>query len=123
MPIPLIAAIAIVAVLLLAALYTFNHLVRLKQDVKESWADIDTELKRRYDLIPNLVETVKGYAGHEHQTLEAVIPARPGRNRKRPHRRPAKSLRRRRAIPRSQSQSKFPAAPAAVDRHRNPHQP
>ena len=76
MPIPLIAAIAIVAALLLAALYTFNHLVRLKQDVKESWADIDTELKRRYDLIPNLVETVKGYAAHEHQTLEAVIAAR-----------------------------------------------
>src|ERR1700722_5880630 len=76
MPIPLIIAIAIIAAVLLTALYVFNHLVRLRQNVKESWSDIDTELKRRYDLIPNLVETVKGYAAHEHQTLEAVIAAR-----------------------------------------------
>jgi LemA protein len=76
MPIPLIVAAAIAAAVVLMALYLFNHLVRLKQNVKESWSDIDTELKRRYDLIPNLVETVKGYAGHERQTLEAVIQAR-----------------------------------------------
>jgi LemA protein len=54
----------------------YNGLVRRKNTVDESWADIDTELKRRHDLIPNLVETVKGYASHEKQTLENVIKAR-----------------------------------------------
>lgn len=55
---------------------TFNGLVRLRQHLRESWAGIDTELKRRYDLIPNLVETVKGYAQHEKQVLEQVVAAR-----------------------------------------------
>ncbi len=54
----------------------YNALVRLRQHVRESWSDIDTELKRRYDLIPNLVETVKGYAAHERETLDAVVEAR-----------------------------------------------
>jgi LemA protein len=54
----------------------YNRLVRLRQNVRESWSAIDTELRRRYDLIPNLVETVKGYAAHEKGTLEAVIQAR-----------------------------------------------
>src|SRR5882672_9378196 len=52
---------------------TFNRFIRLRQYIKESWADIDVELKRRYDLIPNLVATVKGYAAHERETLESVI--------------------------------------------------
>lgn len=63
-------------VLLLALIWliaTFNRFVRLRQYLRESWADIDVELKRRYDLIPNLVATVKGYAAHERETLEAVI--------------------------------------------------
>ena len=51
---------------------TFNRFVRLKHAVKESWADIDVELKRRYDLIPNLVATVKGYASHESSVLQRV---------------------------------------------------
>jgi LemA protein len=55
---------------------TYNGLVRLRQHVAESWSGIDTELKRRYDLIPNLVETVKGYATHERQTLQMVVEAR-----------------------------------------------
>ncbi|MEX0776389.1 MAG: LemA family protein [Phycisphaeraceae bacterium] len=55
---------------------TYNGLVRLRQHLRESWAGIDTELKRRYDLIPNLVETVKGYAAHERRVLEEVIAAR-----------------------------------------------
>jgi LemA protein len=54
----------------------YNGLVRLKVQTDSAWADIDVQLKRRYDLIPNLVETVKGYAGHEKGTLEAVINAR-----------------------------------------------
>ena len=55
---------------------TFNRFVRVRQHLKESWADIDVELKRRYDLIPNLVETVKGYAAHERETLEKVVELR-----------------------------------------------
>src|SRR5712691_13269161 len=54
----------------------YNGLVRLKVQVDNAWADIDVQLKRRYDLIPNLVETVKGYAGHEKDTLEKVVQAR-----------------------------------------------
>ena len=55
---------------------TYNRLVRIRQHVHESWADIDTELKRRYELIPNLVETVRGYAAHERALLTAVTDAR-----------------------------------------------
>ncbi len=54
----------------------YNRLVRLKVRCEDAWAGIDVQLKRRYDLIPNLVETVKGYASHERETLEAVIQAR-----------------------------------------------
>ncbi|MBZ0256838.1 LemA family protein [bacterium] len=54
----------------------YNNLVRTNNHVLESWSDIDTELKRRYDLIPNLVETVKGYAAHEKELFERVIQAR-----------------------------------------------
>src|SRR4051794_19115414 len=69
-------AAAIVAIALGLVIVIFNKLVRLRQNVRESWSAIDTELKRRYDLIPNLVETVKGYASHERQTLESVVAAR-----------------------------------------------
>jgi len=55
---------------------TYNRFVRLRHTVAESWADIDVELKRRYDLIPNLVETVKGYAKHEREVLERVVALR-----------------------------------------------
>ena len=71
--------IAIVVVVLLILAYfvsTYNTLVRLRNKVKDQWAQIDVVLKNRYDLIPNLVETVKGYAKHEKETLEAVISAR-----------------------------------------------
>jgi len=54
----------------------YNSLIRLKVRVDEAWSDIDVQLKRRYDLIPNLVETVKGYASHERETLDSVIKAR-----------------------------------------------
>jgi LemA protein len=55
---------------------TFNRFRRLQQYIRESWGDIDVELKRRYDLIPNLVETVKGYAAHERDTLQRVVELR-----------------------------------------------
>ena len=61
---------------LLWVIGTFNGLVRLRNHCRESWSDIDTELKRRHNLIPNLVETVKAYAAHERATLDAVIAAR-----------------------------------------------
>jgi len=69
-----ILAVAIVLVLWLVG--AFNSLVRSRNRVKESWSDIDVQLKRRYDLIPNLIETVKGYAAHESQVLENVVKAR-----------------------------------------------
>ncbi|MCX5670074.1 MAG: LemA family protein [Planctomycetota bacterium] len=57
-------------------MFTYNGLVNLRNQVKNAWSQIDVQLKRRYDLIPNLVETVKGYASHERETLERVIKAR-----------------------------------------------
>jgi LemA protein len=69
----------LLAVVVLVAIYvivTYNGLVSLRNKIENAWAQIDVQLKRRYDLIPNLVETVKGYAAHERQTLEAVIQAR-----------------------------------------------
>lgn len=70
----IVLAVLVLIVILLVGMY--NSLVRLKVTTDDAWADIDVQLKRRYDLIPNLVETVKGYAGHEKSTLEAVINAR-----------------------------------------------
>ena len=72
----LIIVLAVPLFLAIWAVSIYNALVRLRQRIRESWSDIDTELKRRYDLIPNLVETVKGYAAHEQETLTAVIEAR-----------------------------------------------
>ena len=66
----------LIVVLLVWLIATYNRLVRQRNQVEASWAQIDVQLKRRYDLIPNLVETVKGYAAHERGTLDAVIQAR-----------------------------------------------
>ncbi|MBL8051890.1 MAG: LemA family protein, partial [Nitrospira sp.] len=66
----------VLAVCVLLVIGIYNSLVRLKVQSESAWADIDVQLKRRHDLIPNLVETVKGYASHEKQTLDAVISAR-----------------------------------------------
>jgi LemA protein len=71
-----IVLIAIVGVVGIWLIGMYNGLVRLKNQVKNAWAQIDVQLKRRHDLIPNLVETVKGYAGHEKTTLENVVQAR-----------------------------------------------
>lgn len=72
----IIILIAIVAIIVLFVINTYNTLVGLRNKVKDQWAQIDVQLKRRFDLIPNLVETVKGYAKHESSTLEAVVKAR-----------------------------------------------
>ncbi|MBN2329120.1 MAG: LemA family protein [Candidatus Omnitrophica bacterium] len=70
----ILLGILFVLIVLIAGIY--NGLIRVKNHCDESWADIDTELKRRYNLIPNLVETVKGYAAHEKEVFERVIQAR-----------------------------------------------
>ena len=72
MTIPLI----IVGVLVLALIFMYNRLITLRNYVKNAWSGIDTQLQRRYDLIPNLVETVKGYMAHEKDVLESVTKAR-----------------------------------------------
>src|SRR5438034_10930125 len=66
----------VLAVVVVAVIAVYNGLVRLRAQADNAWADIDVQLKRRHDLVPNLVETVKGYAGHERGTLEAVVQAR-----------------------------------------------
>jgi LemA protein len=71
-----IIVIVVVVLLLLYVIVTYNGLVRLRNRIQNAWAQIDVQLKRRYDLIPNLVETVKGYAAHEKGTFEAVTQAR-----------------------------------------------
>ena len=72
----LVVLVVIVGAVLLYGVATFNKLIRQRNQVESSWAQIDVQLRRRHDLIPNLVETVKGYAAHERQTLEAVVAAR-----------------------------------------------
>lgn len=71
-----IIVLAVVFVVLLYVMIAYNSLITLRNRVKEAWSDIDVQLKRRYDLIPNLVEVVKGYASHEKETFNKVIEAR-----------------------------------------------
>jgi LemA protein len=68
--------IVILAVFIIGVIVIYNNFIRSKNRVQEAWADIDVQLKRRYDLIPNLVETVKGYTDHERETLENITKAR-----------------------------------------------
>jgi LemA protein len=72
----LIIVLVVLAAIALAVVGVYNGLVRLNVQATNAWSDIDVQLKRRTDLIPNVVETVKGYASHEQQTLESVINAR-----------------------------------------------
>ena len=71
-----IVSVAVIVVLALAVVLVYNRLVRLRNRVANAWAQVDVQLRRRYDLIPNLVETVKGYATHERATFEEVTRAR-----------------------------------------------
>jgi len=68
--------LGIIVLVVLYLIFLYNRLVALRQTVNQSWSDISVQLKQRHDLIPNLVETVKGYASHERGTLEAVVQAR-----------------------------------------------
>src|SRR5256714_12598579 len=68
--------LGVIVIIVLFAFAAYNRLVALRQRVSQAYADIDVQMKQRHDLIPNLVETVKGYAGHERGTLEAVVQAR-----------------------------------------------
>jgi LemA protein len=72
----ILIVLAVIALIVVFVVGLYNRLVTLRQRVREAWADIDVQLKRRWDLIPNLVETVKGYAAHERGTFEAVTKAR-----------------------------------------------
>jgi LemA protein len=76
MSISTVIVLGIVVVVVLWGVVTYNRLVAMRQQCSQAFADIDVQLKQRHDLIPNLVETVKGYAGHERGTLDAVMQAR-----------------------------------------------
>ena len=73
---PLIIVLVILALLVIWLIAAYNGLIRRRNQIENAWSQIDVQLKRRHDLIPNLVETVKGYAAHEKETLDAVIKAR-----------------------------------------------
>lgn len=73
---PIYIVLIIIAVIIIALIALYNNLVKLSQRVKNAWAQVDVQLKRRYDLIPNLVNTVKGYAAHEQGTFEKITQAR-----------------------------------------------
>ena len=72
----ILIALVVIGLIVVFVVGLYNRLVTLRQRVREAWADIDVQLKRRWDLIPNLIETVKGYAAHERATFEAVTKAR-----------------------------------------------
>jgi LemA protein len=74
--IALIVVVAVMVVLATSGVVMYNRFVRQRQYIDNAWANVETELRRRYDLIPNLVATVKGYAAHERRTLDAVVVAR-----------------------------------------------
>lgn len=76
MVILVVVLVAVVVVLLVGFVLAYNSLVRLRNRVDQAWSQVDVQLRLRYDLLPNLVETVKGYAAHERETLDAVVQAR-----------------------------------------------
>ena len=128
----LIIVIVIVVLLVLGLWAAFNGLVKKRNRTQEAWSEIDVELKRRHDLIPNLVSTVQGYAAHEQGTFEAVTQARanavtagatgdPGQDRpgrERSVRGAAFAVRGRRELPAAAGGRELPPAPRDADRHR-----
>ena len=76
MTVLLLVIIGIVVILIIAFVAIYNGLIRLRNQMKNAWAQIDVQLKRRHDLIPNLIEMVKGYMKYERETLEAITKAR-----------------------------------------------
>ena len=129
MSIALIVLIVLIVLLVLYAVVTFNGLVRLRNQSEEAFSDIDVQLKRRHDLIPNLVETVKGYAAHERQVFENVTAARsnavaahgprgPGPGREPADRRSAPAVRGGRELPRPEGEPELPRAAERAHRHR-----
>ena len=74
--VPVILVVAIIVIIVIAAIAIYNGIISLRNRIDNAWSQIDVQLRKRYDLIPNLVETVKGYAAHEKETLEKVIQAR-----------------------------------------------
>jgi LemA protein len=127
----LLILLVLVVLVVLALVLLYNNLVRLRNRIEGAWAQIDVQLKRRYDLIPNLVETVKGYASHEKETLDAVVrarnaagaasgPGRPGPGRDPGDGGPAPGLRALRGLPRPQGEPGLPAAPGGAGRDRGP---
>jgi LemA protein len=75
---PLVVALVVAGIVALSAIVSFNRFISQRNLITNSWSNVETELRRRYDLIPNLVETVGGYAAHEKSTLTEVIEARAG---------------------------------------------
>ena len=74
--IPIIIIVLIILIILIAGIYIYNDIITLRNQVDNNWSQVNVQLRKRYDLIPNLVETVKGYASHEKETLQKVIQAR-----------------------------------------------
>lgn len=74
--IPIIAVVLIIVIILIAGIAIYNNIIKLRNQVDNAWSQVNVQLRKRYDLIPNLVETVKGYASHEKETLQKVIQAR-----------------------------------------------
>ena len=129
MTIAVIVILVLAALLVLYGIVTYNSLVRLRTQSEEGFSDIDVQLKRRHDLIPNLVETVKGYAAHERATFENVTaarnaavaadgPAAAGPGRERPHRRAAPAVRSRRGLPGPEGEPELHRASGRDHRHR-----
>ena len=129
MSIVVIVLIALAVLLLIYAVVTYNALVRLRNQAEEAFSDIDVQLKRRHDLIPNLVETVKGYATHERQVFENVTAARTnavaaqgpgaaGPGREPADRCAAPAVRGRGGLPRPEGEPELPRAPERAHRHR-----
>ena len=128
----LIVILVVVALVVLGVIVSYNRFVRQRNLIRDAWANIDTELRRRYDLIPNLVETVKGYASHEREVFENVTKARAaatagdrvagraGRRRRTAGLRPAAAVRGRGELPGPEGEPELPAAADRAGEHRGP---